>query len=236
MFGTAKGHIRDTLEGIRDAGLWKSERVITTRQSADIGVAGRDGTVVNFCANNYLGLADNPELIAASKAALDRWGFGLSSVRFICGTQEAHKELERKIAGFFGTDDSILYAAAFDANGGLFETLLGKEDAVISDQLNHASIIDGIRLCKAERRRFVHMDMADLEKQLQETQDRRIRLITTDGVFSMDGDVAPLAEICDLADRYDALVHVDECHASGFFGKTGAARPSSAASRTGSTL
>ena len=225
MFDSAKRHVQATLDEIREAGLWKTERIITTPQSADIGVTGRDGSVVNFCANNYLGLADNPELIQAAKDALDRWGFGLSSVRFICGTQEAHKVLERKIADYLGTEDSILYAACFDANGGLFETLLGPEDAVISDALNHASIIDGIRLCKADRHRYVHMDMADLEDKLKAPQDKRMRLISTDGVFSMDGDIAPLADICELADRYDAMVHVDECHATGFVGATGRGTP-----------
>ncbi len=221
MFGTAKGHVQGVLDEIREAGLWKSEREITTKQSAEIKVAGGPGPVVNFCANNYLGLADDPRLIQGAKEALDRWGNGLSSVRFICGTQTAHKDLERKIAEYLGTGDSILYAAAFDANAGLFETLLGPEDAIISDQLNHASIIDGIRLCKAERHRFLHTDMADLEAKLQATQDKRMRLIATDGVFSMDGDVAPLREICELAEKYDAMVHVDDCHATGFFGKTG---------------
>ncbi len=221
MFESAKGHVQATLDEIREAGLWKTERVITTKQAASIGVEGRDGRVLNFCANNYLGLANDGRLVQAAKDALDRWGNGLSSVRFICGTQSAHKALEAKIAQFMGTEASILYAAAFDANGGLFETLLGKEDAVISDALNHASIIDGIRLCKAERHRFLHMDMADLESKLQATQDKRMRLISTDGIYSMDGDVAPLREICDLADQYDAMVHIDECHATGFFGPTG---------------
>ncbi len=225
MFQSAKGHVQKTLDGIREAGLWKSERVITTPQEADISVAGRSGTVINFCANNYLGLGNHPRLVQAAKDALDRWGFGLSSVRFICGTQASHKELEREIARFLGTEDSILYAACFDANGGLFETLLGEEDAVISDELNHASIIDGIRLCKAERHRFTHMDMADLEAKLKATQGRRMRLISTDGVFSMDGDIAPLADICELADRYDAMVHIDECHATGFVGRTGRGTP-----------
>lgn len=225
MFDSAKGHFQGTLEEIREAGLWKAERVITTPQEADIGVTERDGTVINFCANNYLGLGNDPDLVQAAKDALDDWGFGLSSVRFICGTQVAHKTLERKIAEYLGTEDSILYAACFDANGGLFETLLGPEDAVVSDALNHASIIDGIRLCKAERHRFLHMDMADLEAKLVATQDKRMRLISTDGVFSMDGDIAPLAAICDLADKYDAMVHVDECHATGFVGKTGRGTP-----------
>jgi len=225
MFDSAKGHIQGTLDEIKEGGLWKSERVITTPQEADIGVTGREGTVTNFCANNYLGLANHPRLVQAAKDALDRWGFGLSSVRFICGTQVAHKELEQKIADYLGTEDSILYAACFDANGGLFETLLGKEDAIISDALNHASIIDGIRLCKAERHRFDHMDMGSLEEKLKATQDKRMRLISTDGVFSMDGDIAPLAGIVELAEKYDAMVHVDECHATGFVGTNGRGTP-----------
>ncbi len=225
MFGSAKGHIQGTLNEIREAGLWKHERVITTPQEADIGVTGREGMVTNFCANNYLGLGNHPRLVQASKDAVDRWGFGLSSVRFICGTQVAHKELEQKISEYLGFEDTILYAACFDANGGLFETLLGKEDAIISDALNHASIIDGIRLCKAERHRFDHMDMASLEEKLKATQDKRMRLISTDGVFSMDGDIAPLAEIVALAEKYDAMVHVDECHATGFVGTNGRGTP-----------
>lgn len=222
MYGSAREHYATILDEIRDAGLWKAERVIVSPQDADIDVDGSDPAhVVNFCANNYLGLSNHPRLIEAAKESLDTHGYGMSSVRFICGTQDIHKELEAKLSAFVGTDDTILYAAAFDANGGLFETLLGPEDAVISDQLNHASIIDGIRLSKAERHRFLHMDMADLEAKLQATQDKRVRLITTDGVFSMDGDIAPLAEICDLAERYDALVHIDDCHSTGFMGKTG---------------
>lgn len=219
------------LQEIRDAGLYKEERVITSDQDADIEIATRDGhagdgaagrkEVINFCANNYLGLANHPALIDAAKESLDRYGFGLASVRFICGTQDIHKELERRLADFFETDDAILYASCFDANGGLFETLLGPEDAVISDALNHASIIDGVRLCKAARYRYAHSDMGELESALEESQDAGVRLITTDGVFSMDGDVARLAEICDLADEYDALVHVDDCHGTGFFGETG---------------
>ena len=208
------------LDDIKDAGLYKEERVLTSEQDADIRVEpGTD--VINFCANNYLGLANHPELIEAAKEGLDKYGFGLASVRFICGTQDIHKELERKIAGFFETDDSILYAACFDANGGLFEPLLGEGDAVISDALNHASIIDGIRLCKAARYRYQHSDMTDLEAKLQEAQDAKLRMIATDGVFSMDGDVAKLDEICDLADQYDALVMVDDCHGTGSFGETG---------------
>ena len=225
MFDGAKNHVRATLDEIREAGLWKTERVITTPQEANIGVIDREGTVINFCANNYLGLANHPDLVQAAKDAMDTWGLGLSSVRFICGTQAAHKELEARISQYLGMEDSILYAACFDANGGLFETLLGTEDAVISDALNHASIIDGIRLCKAERHRFAHMDMADLEEKLKATQDKRMRLISTDGVFSMDGDIAPLAAICDLAEKYNAMVHVDECHATGFVGPTGRGTP-----------
>src|SRR5690606_23191849 len=210
------------LESIRDAGLFKSERIITSPQSAEITLD--DGrAVLNFCANNYLGLADHPDIIAVAKDALDSHGFGMASVRFICGTQDLHKELEQTIAAFFGKQDTILYAACFDANGGLFEPLLGPEDAVISDALNHASIIDGVRLCKAQRFRYANCDMADLEKQLQaaDAAGARTKLITTDGVFSMDGFIAPLDEICALADKYGALVHIDECHATGFIGRTG---------------
>ena len=212
----------DTLDEIRAAGLFKSERVITSPQSAKIQLA--DGrTVLNFCANNYLGLADHPDIIAAAKDALDTHGFGMASVRFICGTQDLHKQLEKTIADFFGTEDTILYAACFDANGGLFEPLLDERDAVISDALNHASIIDGVRLCKARRYRYANCDMADLEKQLQQARadGARTIMITTDGVFSMDGFIAPLDEITALARKYDALVHVDECHATGFLGATG---------------
>ncbi|WP_159016364.1 glycine C-acetyltransferase [Cognatiluteimonas profundi] len=212
----------ETLDDIRDAGLFKSERVITSPQSAEITL--EDGrTVLNFCANNYLGLADHPDLIAAAKDALDTHGFGMASVRFICGTQDLHKQLERTIADFFGTQDTILYAACFDANGGLFEPLLDENDAVISDALNHASIIDGVRLCKAKRFRYANCDMADLEAQLQaaDAVGCRTKLITTDGVFSMDGFVAPLDEITTLARKYGALVHIDECHATGFLGNTG---------------
>ncbi|VXB87866.1 glycine C-acetyltransferase [Luteimonas sp. 9C] len=212
----------DTLDEIRDAGLFKAERVITGPQSAEITL--EDGrTVLNFCANNYLGLADHPDIIAAAKDALDTHGFGMASVRFICGTQDLHKQLEKTIADFFGKQDTILYAACFDANGGLYEPLLGEEDAVISDALNHASIIDGIRLCKAKRYRYANCDMADLEKQLQQARadGARTILISTDGVFSMDGFIAPLDEITALAQKYDALVHIDECHATGFLGETG---------------
>ena len=212
----------ETLDEIRAAGLFKSERIITSPQSAEIELA--DGRkVLNFCANNYLGLADHPEVIAAAKDALDSHGFGMASVRFICGTQDLHKQLEQTIAGFFGTQDTILYAACFDANGGLFEPLLDENDAIISDALNHASIIDGVRLCKARRYRYANCDMADLEKQLQQARadGARTIMITTDGVFSMDGFIAPLDEITALARKYDALVHVDECHATGFLGATG---------------
>ncbi len=208
------------LDGLREEGLYKSERVITSKQAGEVVLAdGRD--VINLCANNYLGLADNPQIIEAARQALDRYGFGMASVRFICGTQEEHKTLEARIAGFLGKEDSILYAAAFDANAGLFETLLGAEDAIISDALNHASIIDGVRLCKAQRFRYANSDMADLERCLKEASDARHRLIATDGVFSMDGYYARLDEICDLADRYDAMVMVDDCHATGFVGPTG---------------
>ena len=212
----------DTLDEIRDAGLFKAERVITGPQSAEITL--EDGrTVLNFCANNYLGLADHPDIIAAAKDALDTHGFGMASVRFICGTQDLHKQLEKTIAEFFGKQDTILYAACFDANGGLFEPLLGEEDAIISDALNHASIIDGVRLCKARRYRYANCDMPDLEAQLRQARadGARTILITTDGVFSMDGFIAPLDEITTLAAKYDALVHIDECHATGFLGATG---------------
>jgi len=209
-----------TLDEIREAGLYKTERVITTPQKVEIKVQSGE-EVLNFCANNYLGLADNPEVIAAAHKALDDHGFGLASVRFICGTQDLHKQLEKTISEFFGTDDTILYTSCFDANGGLFETLLGPEDAVISDALNHASIIDGIRLCKAQRHRYANSDMQALEKILQDTQDCRTRLIATDGAFSMDGYIAKLDEITALAERYDALVMVDDSHATGFMGKTG---------------
>ena len=212
----------EELDSIRDAGLFKSERIITSPQSAEIELA--DGRrVLNFCTNNYLGLADHPDVIAAAKQALDSHGFGMASVRFICGTQDLHKELEARIARFFGTEDSILYAACFDANGGLFEPLLGEEDAIISDALNHASIIDGVRLCKAKRYRYGNCDMADLEKQLKQARADGVRdiLVTTDGVFSMDGTIAPLDRITELARQYGALVHIDECHATGFLGAGG---------------
>ncbi len=223
MYGDIKQRLQATLDEIESDGLRKDERVIETQQSAEISVGGR--AVLNFCANNYLGLANNPQLIKAAQDGLEKWGLGLSSVRFICGTQTIHKQLEAAIATFLGTEDTILYAACFDANGGLFETLLGPEDAIISDALNHASIIDGIRLSKAQRHRYAHSDMDQLESILKQTQDARTRLIATDGVFSMDGAVAKLPEICDLADRYDALVMIDECHATGFFGATGRGTP-----------
>jgi glycine C-acetyltransferase len=212
--------IRQTLDEIREAGLYKTERVITTPQSVEIKVQGGQ-EVLNFCANNYLGLADNPEVIAAAHRALDDHGFGLASVRFICGTQDLHKNLEQTISGFFGTEDTILYTSCFDANGGLFETILGPEDAVISDALNHASIIDGIRLCKAQRHRYPNSDMGALEQALKTTQDCRTRLIATDGAFSMDGFIAKLDEITELAQRYDAMLMVDDSHATGFLGPTG---------------
>lgn len=216
-------HLRSELDGLKGAGLYKSERVITSMQSAEIESGGR--TVLNFCANNYLGLADNADLRAAAKAALDCYGYGMASVRFICGTQEEHKELEAKIAGFLGFDDAILYSSCFDANAGLFETLLGPEDAIISDALNHASIIDGVRLCKAKRHRYANNDMAGLEQCLKQAEGARFRLIATDGVFSMDGVIANLAGICDLAEKYDAMVMVDDSHAVGFVGAHGRGTP-----------
>jgi len=211
--------IQKELQEIKDAGLYKQERVIASEQGAEIKVNGR--TVINFCANNYLGLSSHPKVIEAAHKAIDHRGYGMSSVRFICGTQDIHKELEEKIAKFLGTEDSILYVACFDANGGVFEPLLGEEDAIISDELNHASIIDGVRLCKARRGRYKHNDMADLEAQLQANSDARTRIIVTDSVFSMDGTIAQLDKICDLGDKYDALVMIDESHSSGFMGKTG---------------
>ena len=219
MYGEVRTRLQAELDEIREAGLWKGERVIQGPQGAQVAVAGRE--VLNFCANNYLGLANDPGLIRAAQEGLARWGFGMASVRFICGTQSIHTELEAAVARFLGTEAAILYTSCFDANGGLFEALLGEPDAVISDALNHASLIDGIRLCRARRHRYEHGDMADLERRLNETRAARTRLIATDGVFSMDGDVAPLREICDLADRYDALVMVDDSHATGFFGPTG---------------
>lgn len=222
MYGNIQQHLQDEIQDIKDSGLYKEERIITSAQGAEITLNTGE-TVLNFCANNYLGLSSHPEVIQAAKDTMDTHGFGMSSVRFICGTQDIHKELEQKIADFYGTEDTILYAAAFDANGGVFEPLLTKEDAIISDSLNHASIIDGVRLCKAARYRYQNNDMADLEKQLQDANANgaRFKIIVTDGVFSMDGLVAPLDEICDLADKYDALVMIDECHAAGFIGKTG---------------
>ncbi|GAA4225644.1 glycine C-acetyltransferase [Streptosporangium album] len=224
MFDNVRADMRATLDEIASAGLLKPERVITTPQNAGISVAG-GGEVLNFCANNYLGLADHPEVIAAAKEALDRWGFGMASVRFICGTQEVHKELEARLSDFLGQEDTVLYSSCFDANGGVFETLLDDRDAVISDALNHASIIDGIRLSKARRLRYANRDMAELEARLKESADARRRLIVTDGVFSMDGYLAPLGEICDLAERYDAMVMVDDSHAVGFVGPNGRGTP-----------
>ena len=224
MYKSLKFFLEEELESVKEAGLFKKERVITSPQGAQVHVENTDEVVI-MCANNYLGLSSHPDVIKASKDALDTHGFGMSSVRFICGTQDIHKELERKIAEFYHTEDTILYAAAFDANGGLFEPLFGPEDAIISDALNHASIIDGVRLCKANRYRYKHSDMQDLEKQLIAAQSDRHRIIVTDGVFSMDGDIAKMNEICDLADKYDALVMTDECHSAGFIGKTGRGVP-----------
>jgi glycine C-acetyltransferase len=224
MYGAMREDLRAGLDEIRAAGLYKAERVLGTPQSAAVRV-GAGAEVLNFCANNYLGLADHPRLVEAAHEALDRWGFGMASVRFICGTQEPHKELERRLSEFLGTADTILYSSCFDANGGLFETLLGADDAIISDELNHASIIDGVRLSKARRYRYKNRNMDDLERQLKDAADARYRLIATDGVFSMDGYLAPLDEICDLADRYDALVMVDDSHAVGFTGPNGRGTP-----------
>ncbi|KAG0422254.1 hypothetical protein HPB47_001914 [Ixodes persulcatus] len=221
-WAATKAILEEQLAGIREAGTYKTERVLTSSQGSSVWVDGWDKSVLNFCANNYLGLSSHPEVIEAGKQALDKYGAGLSSVRFICGTQDIHKQLEQKIAKFHGREDAILYASCFDANAGIFEVLLTPEDAVLSDELNHASIIDGIRLCKAQKYRYKHRDMNDLESKLKEAQaTSRQRLIVTDGVFSMDGNVAPLRDICDLAERYNAMVFVDECHATGFFGKTG---------------
>jgi glycine C-acetyltransferase len=220
MYGKIKNHLEKELASIREAGLYKTERIITSSQSAVIKL--EDGQrVLNFCANNYLGLSDNPVVIEAAKHGLSSHGFGMSSVRFICGTQDLHKQLEQQIAKYFGTEDTILYAACFDANGGVFEPLLGEEDAIISDSLNHASIIDGVRLCKAQRYRYANANMAELENCLIESQKQRFRLIVTDAVFSMDGNVAPLDKICKLAEKYDALIMIDECHSAGVVGKTG---------------
>ena len=221
MYKNFKSYLTKELQDIKDAGLYKNERIITTPQRAGIAVENTEGEVLNFCANNYLGLSDNQRLIDAAKKAMDRRGYGMSSVRFICGTQDMHKELERAISDYFHTEDTILYAACFDANGGLFEPLFGPEDAIISDALNHASIIDGVRLCKAKRLRYANADMADLERCLKEAQDCRFRIIATDGVFSMDGNVAPMDKICELAEKYDALVMVDESHSAGVVGPTG---------------
>lgn len=224
MYGRFEQYLNEQLDGIRNAGLYKGERVIASPQSAHIGLAA-GGRVLNMCANNYLGLANHPEIIQAAKQALDEWGYGLASVRFICGTQSLHKQLERRISEFLGTEDTILYSSCFDANGGLFETLMGAEDAIISDALNHASIIDGIRLSKAERYRYENGNLADLEEKLKQAQAQRFRLIATDGVFSMDGYLAKLPEICDLAEKYDALVMVDDSHAVGFIGPNGGGTP-----------
>jgi len=219
MYGKMQEHLQQTLKEIREAGLYKEERLIESPQAAAIEVAGKE--VLNFCANNYLGLSNHPRLIEGAKKMMDRRGYGMSSVRFICGTQDVHKELEAAISKFFKTEDTILYAACFDANGGVFEPLLTEEDAIISDALNHASIIDGVRLCKAKRYRYANADMEDLERQLQAAQEQRFRIIVTDGVFSMDGNVAPMDKICDLAEKYDALVMVDESHSAGVVGATG---------------
>ena len=224
MYGSIHPHLSEELDSIRDAGLFKQERIIAGPQGAEISLTNGD-SVLNFCANNYLGLSSHPKVIEAAKAALDTHGYGMSSVRFICGTQDIHKQLEEKIAAFSGTEDTILYAACFDANGGVFEPLLTADDAIISDSLNHASIIDGVRLCKAARYRYAHSDMADLEEKLKEAEAQRFKIIVTDGVFSMDGDIAKLDKICDLADKYDALVMTDECHSHGYIGATGRGTP-----------
>jgi len=223
MYAPIKSRLRGELDAIREAGLWKGERIVEGPQGAHVPVGGRE--VLNFCANNYLGLAGDPGLVRAAQAGLARWGLGLASVRFICGTQTIHKDLEQAIAAFLGMEDAVLYTSCFDANGGLFETLLDEPDVVISDALNHASIIDGVRLCRAQRQRYAHGDMDELERLLIASRSARTRLIATDGVFSMDGDVAPLARICDLAERHDALVMVDDSHATGFFGPTGRGTP-----------
>jgi len=223
MYAPIKTRLRGELDTIREAGLWKGERIVEGPQGAHVPVGGRE--VLNFCANNYLGLADDPGLVRAAQEGLARWGLGLASVRFICGTQTIHKDLEAAIAAFLGMDDAVLYTSCFDANGGLFETLLDEPDVIISDALNHASIIDGVRLCRAQRQRYAHGDMDELERLLIASRSARTRLIATDGVFSMDGDVAPLARICDLAERHDALVMVDDSHATGFFGPTGRGTP-----------
>ena len=224
MYGKMKDFLTSELKAIEEGGIYKRERIITSPQGANVTVQSGEKVVI-MCANNYLGLSSHPEVVQAAKDALDSHGYGMSSVRFICGTQDIHKELEAKIAKFYGTEDTILYAAAFDANGGVFEPLFGEEDAIISDELNHASIIDGVRLSKAKRYRYKHSDMVDLEAQLIAAQDQRFRIIVTDGVFSMDGDIAKMDQICDLADKYDALVMTDECHSAGFIGKTGRGVP-----------
>ncbi len=224
MYGKMKDFLAEELKTIEEGGIFKKERIITSPQGARVTVSSGDEVVI-MCANNYLGLSSHPAVIQGAKDALDTHGYGMSSVRFICGTQDIHKTLEKKIADFYGTEDTILYAAAFDANGGVFEPLFGEEDAIISDELNHASIIDGVRLCKAKRYRYKHSDMADLETQLIAAQDQRFRIIVTDGVFSMDGDIAKMDQICDLADKYNALVMTDECHSAGFIGKTGRGVP-----------
>lgn len=224
MFGQIKRYLTEQVDEIRQAGLYKDERILASPQSNRIKVTG-EREVLNMCANNYLGLSDNPDVIKAAKESYKKWGYGLSSVRFICGTQQIHKELEKKVSEFLGTEDTILYSSCFDANGGLFDILLGPEDAIISDELNHASIIDGIRLCKAQRLRFKNSDMKDLEAKLKEAQSARFRLIATDGVFSMDGYVAKLDQICELADKYDSLVMIDDCHATGVIGKSGRGTP-----------
>ncbi|HEX5316381.1 MAG TPA: aminotransferase class I/II-fold pyridoxal phosphate-dependent enzyme, partial [Candidatus Kapabacteria bacterium] len=221
MYGTVKKQLASELAAIRDAGLYKNEREITTPQGVEIRVKGNDRVILNFCANNYLGLSSHPKVIEAAHRTLETHGYGMSSVRFICGTQDLHKDLEREISRFLQTDDTILYVACFDANGGIFEPLFGEEDAIISDELNHASIIDGVRLSKSKRYRYKHSDMRDLEAQLLEAGAQRRRVIVTDGVFSMDGDIAKLSQICDLADKYDSLVMVDDSHATGFVGRTG---------------
>ena len=219
MFDSMRAELTRSLQEIRDAGLWKPERVLTTPQGSVVGVLDRE--VLNLCANNYLGLADHPAVVEAAKQALDRWGYGMASVRFICGTQEVHKELEGALTEFLGTEDTILYSSCFDANGGVFEALLDERDAIISDALNHASIIDGVRLCKAKRLRYANRDMEDLERQFKDSRDARFRMVVTDGVFSMDGYMAPLPDICDLAEKYDAMVLVDDSHAVGFIGANG---------------
>jgi glycine C-acetyltransferase len=224
MYGMMKEHLQAEINAIKEGGIYKRERIIVSPQGANVTINTGEKVVI-MCANNYLGLSSHPAVIQAAKDTLDTHGFGMSSVRFICGTQDIHKELEKKIADFYGTEDTILYAAAFDANGGVFEPLFGEEDAIISDELNHASIIDGVRLCKASRYRYKHSDMADLEQQLIKAQEHRFRIIVTDGVFSMDGDIAKMDEICALAEKYDALVMSDECHSAGFIGKTGRGVP-----------